>query len=84
MQFIFILKLCAYPGKATASQLQLQSFHISPGTLQTTDFYSVLGIPRTASQDDVKKAYYQVDLCISSVTLTLLDWLMHDVDLLWH
>lgn len=47
-------------GKRMPSHLQTQSFHVTPRALLSTDFYKVLGIPQTASQDDIKKAYYQL------------------------
>lgn len=41
------------------------SFHISSTDSNKQDFYQILGVPRTASQKEIKKAYYQVRLQIS-------------------
>ena len=53
-------KLCLYVGKGIRPHLRVQFFHGTPAVLQTTDFYDVLGVPRTATLDEIKKAYYQV------------------------
>jgi len=66
--------ICLYSGKGAPSRLRVQSFYTTPKALQTTDFYNVLGVPRTASQDDVKKAYYQVDF--SALTLIIINILL--------
>ena len=36
------------------------SFHTSAPSSSKQDFYQILGVPRTATQKEIKKAYYQV------------------------
>uniref|UniRef100_A0A3B3DB73 DnaJ homolog subfamily A member 3, mitochondrial n=1 Tax=Oryzias melastigma TaxID=30732 RepID=A0A3B3DB73_ORYME len=35
-------------------------FHTSPPSSSKQDFYQILGVPRTATQKEIKKAYYQM------------------------
>lgn len=39
------------------------SFHTSAPACSKQDFYQILGVPRTATQKEIKKAYYQVCPC---------------------
>ncbi|XP_054615301.1 dnaJ heat shock protein family (Hsp40) member A3a isoform X1 [Dunckerocampus dactyliophorus] len=36
------------------------TFHTSPSANNKQDFYQILGVPRTATQKEIKKAYYQL------------------------
>ena len=39
------------------------SFMLHVGWLEKEDYYKTLGIPRNASQKEIKKAYYEVSAC---------------------
>lgn len=43
------------------------SFHTSAPVSSKQDFYQVLGIPRTATQKEIKKAYYQVSFALKYI-----------------
>lgn len=46
------------------------SFHTSAPASSKQDFYQILGVPRTATQKEIKKAYYQVCSCLTYCTFT--------------
>jgi len=47
--------------RRTPSWLRPQSLHTTCVALRASDFYNILGVSQTASQDEIKRAYYQVD-----------------------
>jgi len=48
------------PGVASPHVLCTLSFHTSVPSYNKQDFYQTLGVPRTATQKEIKKAYYQM------------------------
>ncbi|XP_072299409.1 dnaJ heat shock protein family (Hsp40) member A3a isoform X3 [Eucyclogobius newberryi] len=54
------LTLRSLTGLMFPNAVYTKSFHTSATTCKKQDFYQVLGVPQTATQKEIKKAYYQM------------------------
>ncbi len=71
MLFIIVMiLLCVTAAGSSSRVICKMSFHTS-SRARKQDFYQILGVPRTATQKEIKKSYYQVilDYCVFVVLL---------------
>ena len=46
-----------------------KNFHTSSSLLEPKDYYKILGVPKNASQNEIKKAYFNVSMIVFDLFL---------------